>query len=71
MSAKNERANAVSLRVIFVLMAVTPVVAALRTGDEWWLVASLPVVLCLALWSGAHRGDSPRVRLNQLVDRIG
>jgi hypothetical protein len=65
---KNEKANAVGLCITFALMLVTPVVAAVRTGHGWWLSAALPGALLLALWSGARRGDRPRVRLNRLID---
>lgn len=71
LSVKNEKANAVSRGVVVLLMLAIPIVAVVRTGHGWWLITSLPGVLCLAAWSGARRGDSPRVRLDRLLDQLG
>jgi hypothetical protein len=69
-SAERERWNVV-IPVSSVVMIATPVVAALRTGLEWWLIASLSGVLYLAFWSAGRRHEGPQARLDRFVDRMG
>jgi hypothetical protein len=69
--AEKDKANRVAVPVALGLMIAIPVVAALLTGHEWWLLASLPAVLCLAGWLPARRREGPQARLDRLVDRIG
>jgi hypothetical protein len=71
MSAEKEKANVVVTPVALTVMIATPAVAALRTGHEWWFVASLPAVLCLAWWLAVGRGEGPRVRLDRLTAQLG
>jgi hypothetical protein len=70
-SADKEKLGRTAPRVALLVMIATPVVAALRTGNGWWLIAALPLALCLAGWLRARPRSTAQARLDRLVDRMG